>query len=143
MKTRSLVLFAAGGLFGAGLALSGMTDPGRVVGFLDVTGTWDPSLAFVMGGALAVFGVGAAAWRRRNGTAGLYGSNVPTRSSEPVDARLIIGALIFGVGWGVSGFCPGPAIANLAAVRTDALVFVPAMAVGAILARIGFGADQD
>jgi len=120
-----------------------MTDPGRVVGFLDVTGAWDPSLAFVMGGALAVFGVGALAWRKLHGAKGLYGSTVPTRSTEPIDARLIIGALVFGVGWGISGFCPGPAIANLAWARTDALVFVPAMAVGAILARIGFGADRE
>lgn len=143
MKTRPFLLLFAGGLFGAGLALSGMTDPGRVISFLDVTGSWDPSLAFVMGGALAVFGIGAAAWRRQNGVRGLYGSSVPTRSTEPVDARLIVGAFIFGVGWGISGFCPGPAIANLAAARTDALIFVPAMAVGAILARIGFGADQE
>ena len=87
ISTRPLVLFAAGGLFGAGLALSGMTDPGRVVGFLDVTGAWDPSLAFVMGGALAVFGVGALAWRKLHGAKGLYGSTVPTRSTEPIEAR--------------------------------------------------------
>lgn len=143
MKAKLLIVLLAGFLFGAGLALSGMTDPSRVIGFLDVTGAWDPSLAFVMGGALVTFGLGAVVWRRRTGGKGWFGTMLPTRVTGPVDARLVVGALIFGIGWGLSGFCPGPAIANLAAWHTGVLVFLPAMAVGAILARAGFGADRD
>jgi len=144
MKTRWLLLFVAGALFGGGLALSGMTNPGRVIGFLDVTGAWDPSLAFVMGGALTTFAVGTAAWRRLRGGNGWFGNALPTKDTVgPIDRRIVLGSLIFGVGWGISGFCPGPAIANLVALRSGALVFVPFMAIGMLLARAGFGADRD
>jgi uncharacterized membrane protein YedE/YeeE len=143
MKARLLIIFGAGVLFGVGLAVSGMCDPTRVVGFLDVTGDWDPSLAFVMGGALATFGAGVAAWRRHRGGRGWYGTQLPARNTDPVDRRLVLGALVFGIGWGIGGFCPGPAIANLAAWRFDALIFVPAMAVGMLVAHAGFGADRD
>jgi uncharacterized membrane protein YedE/YeeE len=144
MKTKWPLLFAAGVLFGAGLALSGMTNPGRVIGFLDITGHWDPSLAFVMGGALTTFAVGTAVWRKGRGAKGLFDDVLPTRDTVgTIDRRIVIGSLIFGIGWGISGFCPGPAIANLAALRPGALAFVPAMAVGALLARVWFGADQD
>jgi len=141
MKTKSFVLFVAGILFGSGLALSGMTDPARVIGFLDVTGKWDPSLAFVMGGALTVFGLGIGIWRFKKCALGWFGTTLPDLSSGPIDVRLIVGALIFGIGWGVGGFCPGPAIANLGALRIDAVIFLVAMGIGAVFARVGFGAE--
>ncbi|MBC7365227.1 MAG: YeeE/YedE family protein [Undibacterium sp.] len=142
MRTRNLVLFAAGILFGLGLAVSGMTDPARVTGFLDVTGNWDSSLIFVMGGAVATLGLGLLAWRKWVGAAGWFGTKLPPRDTDPVDRRLVPGAAIFGVGWGLGGFCPGPAIANLAALRLDALWFVAAMAVGMLLARVLVRADR-
>lgn len=141
MNARTFVLFVAGALFGFGLALSGMTDPRRVIGFLDLAGDWDPALLFVMGGAVTTFGAGMLLWRRRDGGRGWFGHRLPARPSQPIDAALLTGAAIFGVGWGLSGFCPGPAVANLAALRTEALVFVPTMAVGMLLAR-RFGADH-
>ena len=143
MKTRLLIVLIAGGLFGIGLAVSGMSNPARVIGFLDVTGKWDPSLLAVMGGAVATFGVGLALWRKRAGTTGWFGAQLPGRNVDPVNGRLVIGAVVFGLGWGLGGFCPGPAIANLALLRPDALVFVPAMAAGMWLARLVAGADAD
>jgi uncharacterized membrane protein YedE/YeeE len=139
MKPGKLFLFlVAGGLFGSGLALSGMTDPARVIGFLDLFGTWDSALLFVMAGAVGVYGLGMLALRRfasRN-------LKLPTASSSPIDRRLVIGAAIFGLGWGLGGFCPGPALANLGACRAEALLFVPAMAIGMVLAQRFFGADS-
>ncbi|HEX2853085.1 MAG TPA: DUF6691 family protein [Opitutaceae bacterium] len=143
MNPRFLLLFAAGAIFGFGLALSGMTDPGRVVGFLDVAGAWDPALLFVMGGAVSTIGLGVVIWRKLRGNAGWFGTKLPAREEDPIDRRLVLGSLVFGIGWGISGFCPGPAIANLASWRTEALIFVPAMAVGMLLARVGFKADCD
>jgi len=139
MKTGKLLLFfVAGGLFGSGLAVSGMTDPARVLGFLDVFGAWDPALLFVMAGAVAVYGLGMLAVRRFDS-----GSlKLPTAASSPIDRRLVIGAAIFGLGWGLGGFCPGPALANLGALRVEALLFVPAMAIGMRLAQRFFGADS-
>ena len=142
MNVRNLILFLAGMLFGFGLALSGMTDPARVIGFLDVGGAWDYSLALVMGGAVMTLGLGLLLVRKLTGGAGWFGTRLPDRDTEPVDRRLVIGALIFGVGWGIGGFCPGPALANLAALRTDALVFVPAMVLGMWLSRVTCGADK-
>jgi uncharacterized membrane protein YedE/YeeE len=140
MKMAKLIgILVAGGLFGAGLAISGMTDPARVIGFLDVLGKWDPALAFVMAGAVATYGLGTFALRRFAGA----GTKLPRTKSEPIDRRLVIGAAIFGVGWGLSGFCPGPALANLGAVRNEALIFVPAMAIGMVLAQRFFGADSE
>lgn len=139
MKAAKLFLvLVAGGLFGAGLALSGMTDPARVIGFLDVFGAWDPALLVVMAGAVGVYGVGMLVLRR-------FGSRtlkLPSTASSPIDRRLVIGAAIFGVGWGLGGFCPGPALANLGALRAEALLFVPAMAIGMLLAQRFFGADR-
>lgn len=123
-----------GGLFGAGLALSGMTDPQRVVAFLDVTGDWDPTLAFVMGAAMATFAVGYWTLRGR--------FNLPKGETGPISKRLILGAVVFGVGWGLGGFCPGPALADLGRVSAEVLVFVPAMIVGIVIAQRGFGADR-
>ena len=139
MKAGRLLLFlVAGSLFGSGLAISGMTDPGRVIGFLDIFGTWDPSLLFVMAGAVAVYGLGMVFLRRlRSGIV-----NLPPASTSPIDRRLVIGAMIFGLGWGLGGFCPGPALANLGALRPEALLFVPAMAIGMFVAQRFFGADR-
>ena len=139
MKLGKLFLFVfAGGLFGAGLAISGMTDPARVIGFLDVFGKWDPALLFVMAGAVAVYGLGMFALRNF----GRASSKLPAAGSSPIDRSLVIGAAIFGAGWGLGGFCPGPALANLGALRMEALVFVPAMAIGMLIAQRFFGADR-
>jgi uncharacterized protein len=139
MKAGRLVLFLlAGSLFGAGLAISGMTDPGRVIGFLDVFGAWDPALLFVMTGAVSVYGLGMLILRRfqsRN-------LDLPSAASSPIDRRLVIGATIFGLGWGLGGFCPGPALANLGALQIEALLFVPTMAIGMLLAQRFFRADR-
>jgi uncharacterized membrane protein YedE/YeeE len=139
MKAGKLLLFlVAGGLFGVGLALSGMTDPARVIGFLDLFGAWDPALLFVMAGAVGVYGLGMLVLRRF----GSQSLKLPSSASSPMDHRLVIGAAIFGVGWGLGGFCPGPALANLGAFRIEALLFVPAMAIGMLLAQRFFGADR-
>jgi hypothetical protein len=123
--------FACGLVFAVGLALAGMTNPAKVVGFLDVTGAWDPSLAFVMGPALAV---SAVAWRvSRRAAAPVLGGTFPEPPSGGIDARLVVGAVIFGIGWGASGYCPGPAIVS-AAVVPGAPAFVAAMLVGMIAA---------
>lgn len=134
---KAILIVIAGALFGTGLALSGMTDPARVIGFLDVFGKWDPALMFVMAGAVAVYGLGMFIVRRSTIRASL-----PSECSSPVDRRLVIGAAIFGLGWGLGGFCPGPAIANLGALRAEALVFVPAMAVGMWIVQRFFKADR-
>jgi uncharacterized protein len=146
MKPAKLIgILVAGGLFGAGLALSGMTDPARVIGFLDVFGKWDPALAFVMAGAVATYAVGRMAWRKASHRDALQqeGLQLPSTRSEPIDRRLVIGAAIFGVGWGLSGFCPGPALANVGALRIEAFIFVPAMAIGMVVAQQFFGADSE
>lgn len=142
MNARLPVLFGAGALFGLGLAVSGMADPARVAAFLDVAGAWDPALLFVMGGALGTFGLGQLLWRKRTHGRGWFGATLPACSRDPVDARLVTGALVFGIGWGLAGFCPGPALAGLAALRLEALGFVPAMAAGMLLARATTGADR-
>lgn len=142
MNARLLIVSFAGVLFGAGLALSGMTNPTRVVGFLDVMGSWDPTLLWVMAGAVLTFGGGLAIIGAVRHGQGWFGVKLPTRNHDPVDCRLVIGALIFGLGWGLAGFCPGPALANLAAWRMEALLFVPAMAVGMLIARAAFGVDR-
>jgi uncharacterized protein len=135
---RLFLLVVAGVLFGSGLAVAGMTDPARVIGFLDLFGAWDPALLFVMAGAVAVYGLGMLVLRRF----GNRSLRLPSTSSTPIDRRLIIGAAIFGLGWGLGGFCPGPALANLGALRAEALLFVPAMAIGMLLAQKFFGADR-
>lgn len=120
--------FAVGLLFGIGLILSGMTDPGKVIGFLDLTGAWDPSLALVMGGAILV-GVFAFALARKRTTTFL-GSALHLPGSRDIDKRLVVGSLLFGAGWGLAGFCPGPAIVSLGGGEPKAAVFVLAMLVG-------------
>jgi|SRR5205807_5197382 len=139
MKAGKLVLFfVAGGLFGTGLAVSGMTDPARVIGFLDVFGAWDPALLFVMAGAVGVYGLGMLILRRVKNR----DLNLPSATSPPIDRQLVIGSGIFGVGWGLGGFCPGPALANLGALQIEALFFVPTMVIGMLLAQRFFGADR-
>lgn len=123
--------FLVGLLFGTGLILSGMTDPGKVLGFLDLAGSWDPSLAFVMGGAILV-GIFAFAVARKRTTTFLGGTmHLPT--SRDIDKRLLIGGLAFGVGWGLAGLCPGPAIVSLAAGQPKAAAFVLAMLAGMLV----------
>lgn len=139
MKAGKLfLLLVAGGLFGSGLAVSGMTDPARVIGFLDVFGAWDPALLFVMAGAVGVYGLGMLVLRRFRSQS----LKLPSAGSSPIDRQLVIGAAIFGLGWGLGGFCPGPSLANLGALRAEALLFVPAMAIGMLLAQRFFGADR-
>jgi len=139
MKAGKLVsFFLAGGLFGTGLAVSGMTDPARVIGFLDLFGAWDPALLFVMAGAVGVYGLGMLILRRAKNR----NLKLPSAASSPIDRQLVIGSAIFGVGWGLGGFCPGPALANLGALRVEALLFVPAMAIGTLLAQRFFRADR-
>lgn len=122
-----LVAFAGGALFSIGLAMSGMTDPARVLGFLDLTGAWDPSLLFVMAGGVAVFAVAYRSSRRLR--APVLGAAFP-QLPERIDARLAAGALLFGVGWGLVGFCPAPALVALGAGVEGAAVFVAAMVAG-------------
>jgi len=123
--------FFVGLLFGWGLLISGMTDPGKVIGFLDLAGSWDPSLALVMGGAIAVgfFAFGMAKKRTRNFLGGAL--HLPT--SRDLDKRLLLGALLFGGGWGLAGFCPGPGIVSMAAGQPKAVVFVVAMLAGMLV----------
>ena len=134
MRQRSAE-FVAGLVFGLGLILSGMTDPGKVQGFLDLAGAWDPSLALVMGGAVLV-GLAAFALARRRATAFL-GAAMQLPARHAIDRRLVIGSLVFGVGWGLAGFCPGPALVALGAGHWQALVFVLAMLAGMALHELG------
>ncbi len=136
---RALVFLLPGAMFGVGLAISGMTNPAKVIGFLDLTADWDPSLIFVMGGGLAAFALWNLLLQKR--AEPILGGVRPGRPSRELDARLAIGAVLFGVGWGLAGFCPGPALANLGAARIEAVVFVPAMVGGMWIAHRVFGAD--
>jgi uncharacterized membrane protein YedE/YeeE len=127
----ALASFAAGLVFGIGLLLSGMADPGKVKGFLDLAGSWDPSLAFVMGGAILV-GIFAFALASRRTRSFLGGAmHLPTR--RDIDLRLLGGAALFGVGWGLAGFCPGPALVSLGSGQDKAAVFVAAMLGGMLI----------
>src|SRR4030095_6319320 len=135
---RFFLIFLAGAMFGTGLAISGMSAPGRVIGVFDVFWAWDLSLLFVMAGAVGVYGLGMLILRRFQN----QNLKLPSTASSPINRQLVTGAAIFGVGWGLGGFCPGPALANLGALRFEALVFVPAMAIGMFLAQRFFGADQ-
>lgn len=122
--------FVVGLLFGLGLMISGMTDPGKVLGFLDLLGEWDPSLAFVMGGAISVGFFAFALAKKR--TTNFFGGALHLPKSTHIDNRLIWGNLMFGAGWGLAGFCPGPALVSMAAGQDKALVFVLAMIFGMI-----------
>ncbi|WP_279357604.1 YeeE/YedE family protein [Methylobacterium indicum] len=121
----------SGLLFGIGLAMSGMLDPARVRGFLDVTGAWDPTLAFVLAGAVTASSLGTALARRLRGPFLADAFDWPTRTR--IDRPLVLGAALFGIGWGLSGFCPGPAVAALSTGLRPVIVFVAAMLVGMAL----------
>jgi len=123
-----LASLLAGLVFGLGLIVSGMANPAKVLGFLDVTGYWDPSLAFVMGGAIAVGVVAFAVAGRR--TASLLGAEMRLPSARHIDRRLVAGSVLFGIGWGIAGFCPGPGLVSLGMGEIKALVFVAAMLAG-------------
>ncbi|MBM4252609.1 MAG: YeeE/YedE family protein [Deltaproteobacteria bacterium] len=131
------VLFAAflsAFVFGIGLALAGMTLPAKVVGFLDITGTWDPSLALVMVGAIAVHAVTYRLIMKRPSPILSAKFLVPTR--RDLDAQLVVGSLLFGVGWGLGGLCPGPALVALATGNLKVVVFVASMCGGIVLHRL-------
>ena len=113
-------------MFGIGLWLSGMANPRKVLDFLDITGNWDPSLLLVMGGAVAVTAIAFRPLLKRN----------PMDFKTGLDAPLVIGAAIFGIGWGIGGYCPGPALTALSNLSADVLIFVAAMAGGGLFARI-------
>lgn len=125
---------ASGILFGAGLTISGMTDPARVRGFLDVFGAWDPTLVFVIGGAVLVM---AVAWRiRARMGRPVFAERFSLPDRTDLDARLITGAILFGIGWGIAGLCPGPAVASLALSPLSVLPFVLAMLAGMVVQQV-------
>jgi uncharacterized membrane protein YedE/YeeE len=125
-----VISLGCGILFAIGLGVSGMLQPSKVIGFLDIAGRWDPALLFVMGPAV---GITLAAWMWRRGRATPWGSEIPTKGLHRLDARLFVGASLFGVGWGLAGVCPGPAITNVAAPSPLTLVALGSMLVGVIL----------
>ncbi|HYM85339.1 MAG TPA: YeeE/YedE family protein [Pseudoxanthomonas sp.] len=130
---RIVIACVSGLLFGLGLAVSGMTDPDKVLNFLDVAGHWDPSLALVMGAALVVSAPAFALMRQRGRS--FNGASLPDPPSPRIDARLLAGSALFGIGWGIAGYCPGPALANLAHGTLEAVVFVVALLAGSALCR--------
>lgn len=129
----SIVTFS-GLLFGIGMVISGMADPAKVIGFLDITGEWDPSLAFVMGGALAVF-VPAYLLLIKPRSESVFGDEIVCPTSKTIDKKLVGGAALFGIGWGLLGVCPGPAVASLFTGNTQVLFFIAAMLVGSFTAK--------
>jgi uncharacterized membrane protein YedE/YeeE len=133
MKDR-VTEFLVGLLFGVGLLISGMTDPGKVLGFLDLFGAWDPSLALVMGGAILVGFFAFAVAKKR--TVNFFGGAMHLPGSETIDKRLLIGAVLFGAGWALAGFCPGPSLVSFASGEAKAACFVAAMLAGMILCEM-------
>ena len=127
MMTGSISL-VAGLVFGIGLLLSGMSSPAKVLGFLDLGGRWDPSLAFVMAGAIAVAAIAFAIGKRM--PVSLSGAPMRMPVATAIDARLVVGGLLFGIGWGLAGFCPGPALVAAAAGQSKAILFCGAMLMG-------------
>lgn len=124
----TLSAFAAGVLFGLGLIVSEMVNPRRVQGFLDISGNWDPTLVFVMAGALLMTGIGYRWVLRRSKP--LFEASFSVPSNRMIDLRLIVGAILFGVGWGLSGLCPGPAIVGVTTFNPGVVIFIAAMIVG-------------
>lgn len=131
---RSLVALLCGVVFGLGLIIAQMTNPAKVIGFLDILNGWDPSLAFVMGGGLVVFGVGFIMLKGRKNS--FLGASVRLPTASQIDAPLVLGAVLFGAGWGLSGLCPGPALAALTIGGSPAFTFVVAMVVGMFLHQL-------
>jgi len=130
---RNLAALGAGLLFGLGLIVSGMADPAKVLGFLDLAGQWDPSLALVMGGAIAIGLPAFTLARKRQRT--LLGEPMQLPTARTIDRRLVLGSLLFGIGWGIAGICPGPALVLLGMASGKGLAFVLAMLVGMLLFR--------
>ena len=128
-----LINLAIGLLLGTGLVVSGMSDPAKVLNFLDIAGTWDPSLAFVMGGAVIVAFLGFRLVLKRPGP--LVGEAFQLPQRKDIDARLVLGAALFGIGWGLGGLCPGPALATVGLGAPGVLAFVPSMLAGMWAAR--------
>lgn len=129
-----LSALVSGLVFGVGLGIAGMTQPEKVRGFLDVTGDWDPSLALVMVGAIGVHAVALRLILRRNRP--LFDATFDMPPVRRIDPRLVLGAALFGVGWGMAGYCPGPAIVNLATAGQHAIAFAAAMAAGMVLMNV-------
>ena len=134
MRRLSIAALASGALFGIGLAMSGMTDPRRVLGFLDLFGDFDPTLLFVLGGAVMTTVVSFRFVLRRGSP--VLAETIHLSNLRHIDRRLLLGAALFGVGWGIAGYCPGPALAGLGIGSREALGFVPAMLIGMLLHRI-------
>ena len=129
-----LMAFITGLIFGLGLILSGMTDPAKVIGFLDIAGAWNPSLAFVMGGAILIASIAFHFANTRSKA--LLGGVMRLPTARQIDRRLVLGGLAFGIGWGLTGYCPGPAVASLAIGGSKPLIFVLAMLAGMAIFEI-------
>lgn len=130
----ALAALVSGLIFGFGLILSGMANPAKVLGFLDLAGSWDPSLAFVMGGAIGVGVVAFALAKKRDRS--LLGDKMNMPTSTAIDKRLVVGGLLFGIGWGLAGICPGPALVLVGAGQTKGIVFVVAMLIGMVVFEV-------
>lgn len=131
---KTLVALVAGLIFGVGLTVSQMIDPAKVIAFLDIAGNWDPSLAFVMGGGVVAWAMAYLATRRMGKPVLAEKFSIPTR--QDLDPRLIGGSAMFGVGWGLAGYCPGPAVSSLAMGRWESMVFLAAMLAGMFVFRL-------
>ena len=131
MMLKNIIGLLAGLLFGIGLLISGMTDPVKVQGFLDIFGAWDISLALVMGGGLAVAIVGVQLAKRQQTS--WIGTSIDMPSKTVINKKLLIGAMLFGIGWGLVGICPGPGIVLLGTGQWQAYVFIPAMIIGMLV----------
>ena len=132
--TRIISAFAIGLVFGIGILVSGMANPAKVLNFFDIAGTWDPSLAFVMGGALTVTAIGFRLVLSRSHPLLAGGFSLPTK--RDIDVRLLGGAAIFGVGWGIAGFCPGGVVPALGLGRSEPAIFVAALVAGMLIVRL-------
>ena len=131
---RLFIALLSGSLFGLGLVISGMTDTSKVQGWLDIFGAWDPTLAFVLGGAIIPMLLAWPLARARN--ASLTGRPIPSFADPVIDRPLVVGSALFGAGWALAGFCPGPAMASLSFGGTSGLIFFAAMAAGMVLSRL-------
>ncbi|MCX6131441.1 MAG: YeeE/YedE family protein [Proteobacteria bacterium] len=138
MDSRSKNLAAAyisGLIFALGLGLSGMTQPNKIIGFLNITGPWDPSLAFVMLGAITVHGLAYQLWLKKKAKP-IFAASFSIPINKKIDGRLILGASLFGIGWGMSGYCPGPAILSVASLQPGVLIFTASMIAGMALFHV-------
>jgi uncharacterized membrane protein YedE/YeeE len=130
---RNLIALALGILFALGLGVAGMTNPAKIIGFLDISGHWDPALMFVMGSAIPIYMV---AWYSRRRRVPWLGGKVPALARRDLDAKLFIGASMFGVGWGLAGICPGPAVTLMGRPSAGAVAFLAAMVAGMFVFRM-------